>query len=157
MRTKSLRKRGNLPRNISGSPHPCHAHPSPIPRLHKPSGGAVVTLPNRNGGRRDVRLGVYDSPESRQEYYRVLAEWRAADFRPPIDLAENRLTVNEVLLAYLRHAEAEYGDKQAGETSSAGLARNTINRRVGGIKTMFKWAEDDDDALQEGRNLPAWR
>ena len=48
--------------------------PSAVPsyRLHKQSGQALVTL---NG--RDVLLGKHDSPDSRQEYNRVIAEWLA--------------------------------------------------------------------------------
>ena len=46
-------------------------------RLHKRSGLAVVTLPDGFGRRRDVQLGKYDSPESRAEYDRVIAEWLA--------------------------------------------------------------------------------
>lgn len=159
-----------------------HSSPrDPAYRLHKPSGGAVVTLPDGNGGRRDVRLGVYNSPESRAEYYRVLAEWRASDCQA-LPTPEMRLTVNELLLAYIRHIEAKFGEKKAGETSSTvrnikhalrplrllyghtaaadfgpkslkaiqvslaekGLARNTINRRVGAIKTAFRWAESEE-------------
>jgi hypothetical protein len=45
--------------------------PRPLPsyRLHKPSGQAVVTL---NG--RDFYLGEWNSPKSRTEFERLLAE-----------------------------------------------------------------------------------
>jgi hypothetical protein len=46
----------------------------PTYRLHKPSGQAVVTVRTTTGDRRDVYLGEYDSPESRAEDARVLAE-----------------------------------------------------------------------------------
>ena len=49
----------------------------PSYRRHKQSGQAVVTLPDGFGRRRDVLLGKYGSPESRQEYLRVLAQWEA--------------------------------------------------------------------------------
>ena len=51
--------------------------PNPIPsyRLHKQSGQAVVTLRDGTGKRRDVLLGIYNTPESKAEYRRVLAEW----------------------------------------------------------------------------------
>jgi hypothetical protein len=55
----------------------------PSYRHHKQSGQAVVTLPDGLGGRRDVLLGKYDTPESRAEYARVLAEWEASGRRPP--------------------------------------------------------------------------
>ena len=50
----------------------------PSYRLHKPSGQAVVTLRTAEGGRRDVYLGVYNSPESRAEYGRLIAEQATA-------------------------------------------------------------------------------
>ena len=55
----------------------------PSYRLHKQSGRAVVTLPDGLGGRRDVLLGKYDSPESWAKYYQTLAEWKAGGRRLP--------------------------------------------------------------------------
>jgi hypothetical protein len=53
----------------------------PSYRLHKQSGQAIVTLTDGIGGRRDVLLGKYDTPESRAEYLRVLGEWEATGRR----------------------------------------------------------------------------
>ena len=81
----------------------------PTYRHHKQSGQAIVTLADGMGGRRDVLLGKYGSPESRAEYARVIAEWEAAGRRLPV--AESKpadLTVNELLVAYLRFAEGYY-------------------------------------------------
>jgi hypothetical protein len=81
---------------------------TPSYRLHKQSGQAVVTLTDSVGGRRDVLLGKYDTEESRAAYDRVLAEWRANGRRLPSRAAEGSagsLSVNEVILAYWRHAE----------------------------------------------------
>jgi hypothetical protein len=77
----------------------------PSYRLHKPTGLAVVTI-----GGRDVYLGKHDSPESRAEYDRLIAEWLATGRRPAVaeSGAGADLTVNEMLLAYLRHADAYY-------------------------------------------------
>ena len=36
----------------------------PSYRLHKQSGQAIVTLPDGLGGRQDILLGAFDSPES---------------------------------------------------------------------------------------------
>ncbi len=47
----------------------------PAYRLHKQSGQAVVTLPDGLGGRKDFLFGPFNSPESRAEYARLLAEW----------------------------------------------------------------------------------
>src|SRR5438067_12105872 len=76
-------------------------------RLHKPSGRAVVTLPDGLGRRRTVYLGAFDSPESRAEYNRVIADWLANGRRltPAVEAhgsagADPGLTVNEWVLAW---------------------------------------------------------
>ena len=77
---------------------------TPKYRHHKPSGQAVVTL---NG--RDFYLGRHGTEESQAEYRRLIAEWLttgrqvASPSNGPADL-----TVNELLLAYLRHADTYY-------------------------------------------------
>jgi hypothetical protein len=45
----------------------------PAYRHHKSDGRAVVTI-----GGRDIYLGRWNSPESRDEYDRVIAEWLAS-------------------------------------------------------------------------------
>jgi integrase len=87
---------------------------SPIPRyrLHKQSGQAVVTLRDWLGRRRDVLLGVYDSPESRAEYRRVMIEWEANGRRLPAPVeAPADLTIAEMLVRYWRWAEQHYRDE----------------------------------------------
>jgi len=59
---------------------------------------AVVTV-----GRRDHYLGPYGSKESQVEYKRLLAEWSAGTLGQT-----DQLAVNEVLLAFWRHAEEHY-------------------------------------------------
>jgi integrase len=76
---------------------------------HKPTGQAYVRLPDGAGGRRTVYLGKCDSPKSRAEYARIVAEAAAspaAVVRPLADPAA--LTMNELLLAYLTFAERHY-------------------------------------------------
>jgi hypothetical protein len=84
----------------------------PVYRLHRQSGQAVVTLLDALSGRRhDVLLGPHGSPESRQEYARVITEWEANGRRLASRSAEGSapdLTVNELCLAYYRHAETYY-------------------------------------------------
>jgi integrase len=74
-------------------------------RLHKPTGLAVVTI-----GGRDVYLGRHDTPESRAEYDRHIAEWLATGRRPTV--AESGcgsdLTINEMFEAYLAWADTYY-------------------------------------------------
>jgi integrase len=82
----------------------------PTYRKHKQSGQAVVTLTNGMGKRRDVLLGKHGTQASRQEYARVIAEWEANGRRLPASEAAGRrdLTVNELAVAFLRHAENHY-------------------------------------------------
>jgi integrase len=82
----------------------------PSYRLHKQSGQAVVTLTDGLGRRRDVLLGHHDTPASRVEYARVIAEWEANGRRlPGLAAARSGLSVNEMALAYWKHAEVYYG------------------------------------------------
>lgn len=78
-------------------------NPIPTPRCHK--GSAVVDV-YRGGKRRTVTLGPWGSPEAEKEFARLLAERTAA---PATAYAERgSLTVAELLLAYLTHADRHY-------------------------------------------------
>src|SRR5262249_53768352 len=106
----------------------------PAYRLHKQSGQAIVTLPDGFGRRRDVLLGKYGSPESRKEYARVLGEWEANGRRPPEPVATSDVTVNELLLAYYRHAHHYYGwtkDPTRGDRVSLRDALRVVRRLYG--------------------------
>lgn len=73
----------------------------PTYRHHKPSGQAVVTI-----NRRDVYLGPWQSPESRQRYAAALAELKTGPVHtlPPAE----RIRVGDLALAYLRYADSTY-------------------------------------------------
>jgi integrase len=78
---------------------------------HKPTDQAYVRIPDGSGGRRAVYLGKYDSPESRAEYARIVAELAvpsASVGSDRVTIGGSDLTVNEVLLAFARHAERHY-------------------------------------------------
>ena len=61
------------------------------------------------GNRHFVYLGTYNTEESRAEYRRVLVEWEASGRRLPMTIkAAQDITVNELALAYLNHAEGYY-------------------------------------------------
>ncbi|MDA0919238.1 MAG: recombinase XerD, partial [Planctomycetota bacterium] len=83
---------------------------SPVPsyRLHKASGQARTIV---NG--RHIYLGKYGSPESRQQYARLLAEAALPAGAPaPLDHSDpQRLLVSELLVAYLKFAETYYSDE----------------------------------------------
>jgi integrase len=73
---------------------------------HKASGQAVVTLDGR-----DVYLGPYGSPESKDAYDKAVAEWLARGRSappPPGQPPSAELTVSEVILAFLKHADQHY-------------------------------------------------
>ena len=78
---------------------------------HKGNGQAYVKL---NGVVH--YLGAYDTPSSRDEYYRIISEW-TANGRRRID-AVATTTVNQLLLAFIRHAKVYYRDVDGNLTSS---------------------------------------
>jgi hypothetical protein len=88
-------------------------------RFHKQSGQAVVSLLQGDGTYKDVLLGRFDTPESRQEYARVIAEWEANGHRATaaVITAASGPTVNEVILAFWRHAEQHYRRPDGSPTS----------------------------------------
>lgn len=77
--------------------------------LHKSSGQARVFIPRPGGGYDERYLGPYGSPESRAEYARVIAELAGIALpKPEAKLPSSGCSVNELILAYWRHAEAYY-------------------------------------------------
>jgi len=80
----------------------------PSRRQHKPSGLGVITL---NGT--DVYLGSWPAKQKRPPadvqlaYDRTIAEWLANGRRLPTQ-AEEPLTINELILAFWKHAEMHY-------------------------------------------------
>jgi integrase len=92
----------------------------PSYRLHKQSGQAVVTLSDPLGRRRDVLLGKHGTPESRQEYARVVAEWEAHGrnlIPTPAQATQRGLSVNELILAYFTHVQGYYRHPDGRPTS----------------------------------------
>jgi integrase len=89
----------------------------PAYRLHKQSGQAVVTLNDTvTGERKDRLLGTHGTRSSRQEYARVIGEWQARGRR--LGLASpTDLTVAELAVRFLKHAESYYRDPETGEPS----------------------------------------
>jgi hypothetical protein len=93
----------------------------PSYRLHKSSGRAVVTIDGR-----DIYLGKHDTAESRAEYHRLIAEWHTNGRRLPAPATDGSdLTVNELLVRYLEHAD-QYYRKHSQPTTDPGLIRLTI-------------------------------
>ena len=70
-------------------------------RKHKASGQARVTIAGRT-----YYLGKWNSPDSKEAYNRLMAQWRANNCSFPQLAAE--ATVADIILAYWRHAELHY-------------------------------------------------
>src|SRR6516162_2625837 len=102
---------------------------TPKYRLHRPSGLAVVTI-----GGRDVYLGKHDSPESRAEYDRLIAEWlpggRQATHAPRDNPAD--LTVSELGNRYVEWATAYY--RKLGEPTSE---IHNVNRAIRTLRQLY--------------------
>ena len=102
---------------------------------------AAATLADGNGVRRDVMLGQNGTAAGRAEYRRVLGEWEANGRRLQKHGAKD-MTVNEKV------------------PSGRPWSRNFVNRCIGRIKRMFKWAVENEmisptilHALQSVRGL----
>lgn len=95
---------------------------------HKPSGQAIIRLTDREGGRKTVYLGPYGSPESRQEYARIVAELSAVPVEAPRsgERGDCRLTVNEILLAFWKYAEGHYRRADGTVTDELSQYRQTF-------------------------------
>lgn len=91
---------------------------TPSYRLHKPSGQAVVTIDGR-----DFYLGKFETPASRAEYDRLIAEWLQNSRCLP---AESDLTINEILVGYLRHCDEYYRRADGSTTWEPGAIRLSV-------------------------------
>jgi integrase len=103
-------------------------------RHYKPKDLAVVRIDGR-----DIYLGKYNSAESREKYKRVIAEWLTTGTAPQ-PAASNVAdpggpTVNEVILAFLRHANDFYrraDGTPTGELENLRLALRPLKNLYGG-------------------------
>src|ERR1700722_12993597 len=106
---------------------------TPSLRRHKPSNQGVVTLSGK-----DVYLGVW--PEDREEapvevkarYHREVAEWEARGRMnlptvKPEQQTDGRITVTELVAAFIRHAQGYYLDHNGKPTSE--LSEYTLSLR----------------------------
>ncbi len=103
---------------------------------HKPSGQAYIRI-KIDGARQVVYLGKYDTPESREAYRQTIAQLEAIGPSAVISQATGtRLTVNEMFLAFLTHAETHYRDPDGlptGEVKSLKLAIRPARKLFGTI------------------------
>src|SRR6056297_2790454 len=90
---------------------------------HKPSGQAVVKFADKAH-----YLGAYDSPESREKYDRLIAEYLACGRNPHLINAEKQSvrTVASLLLAFIQHADSYY--RKNGELTTEFTAYKLVIR-----------------------------
>jgi integrase len=101
----------------------------PTYSLHKPSGRAYVRVPDGSGGRKTIYLGCYDSPESHRKYGQVVAGLSTGQTPTEPTSASERpatTTVNDVLLAFLKHAERYYRRPDGTATDELAQYRQTL-------------------------------
>lgn len=100
-----------------------------VPKLchHKASGKAVVRLSGR-----DHYLGVFGSAEAKAAYDRLVAEWLANGRHVAQEVAGSTdgtlhgISVNEVLVAFWRHAECHYRHPDGSITSEVAELRHSL-------------------------------
>ncbi len=95
-------------------------------RHQKSRGLAVVRIDGK-----DHYLGPYDSPESHQEYDRLIADWLRRQ-TPKIGNVQN-VSVCELILRFIQHAEAYYV-KDGKPTREFGC----IKEACGPVRTLFE-------------------
>lgn len=94
----------------------------PTYRLHKPSNSARCWVAGRW-----VNLGKYNSPESRAEYARILAECAVAPLPNGVHVfGGSDVTVNELLLGFWRFAETHYRRPDGTSTNELPQFRQTF-------------------------------
>jgi hypothetical protein len=104
---------------------------TPSYRPHKPSGQAAVTLSGK-----DHYLGRFGSPESREVYDRVLAEW-LANRRRPAPSADDRtgpISITRLLDGYEEHTRRYYV-KAGRPTSEQDTIRQALRRSGSSLAT----------------------
>ena len=107
---------------------------NPIPkyRKQKRSKGVDSAFVELAGGRR--YLGPYGSPESREAYARVIAEWSAGGGMAPVTPSE--ITTTELVARYWEYAEGYYRGKEgkpSKELSKIRVATRVLIRLYGSL------------------------
>ena len=98
----------------------------PSYRKHHRSGQAIVTLPDSMGRRKDVYLGSFGSPESKQEYARVIAEWETNGRRLEAERIKEGMSINELILAFSNFAELHYRHSDGSPTSEVANYKDAL-------------------------------
>jgi hypothetical protein len=120
----------------------------PTYRKHKPSGQAVVTLYGK-----DHYLGHYGTKASKERYDCLIAEYLRNGRTMPRDQG---LTVNEIILAYLHHAQ-EYYVNAAGATEVDNIkSACKVLRQVCGTALATQFGPVKLVAVRDGMLARGW-
>src|SRR5262245_3491265 len=97
----------------------------PTYRLHKARGCAVVTTDGH-----DHYLGPFGTPSGKQKYAGLIRAWEQRQEQPTTESAaplvpNDRPTVNELILGYLKHAR-DYYRPNHGENKEAGCINDAL-------------------------------
>ncbi len=97
----------------------------PSYRHHKARNCAVVTIDGH-----DHYLGPFGSPSSKQKYAALIRAWQQRQKQPEVTTDEplvpnDHPTINEVILAYLKHAR-DYYRPNHGENKEAGCINDAL-------------------------------
>lgn len=89
--------------------------------LHKPTGQSRIRIDGK-----DIYLGPYDSPESRERYDDLISEWIARN----ADVSRYALTVDDLALLFLSDAETYYRNPNGEPTGEATSIRHALRPLV---------------------------
>src|SRR6516162_5280033 len=90
----------------------------PAYRKHRSTGRAVVSVYRADGSRTEVILpGKYGSEESKQENARILSQLSVGNGNLPVAKPTTDLTISELVLRFMQHAETYYVDPARKPTS----------------------------------------
>jgi integrase len=136
---------------------PATTRHTPKYRHFKPKNLAVVRIDGH-----DHYLGRYDSPESHEKYHRLLAEHAVkggvtlnAENEP--ETGSDTLSVNELILAYFRHAEGYYV-KNGEPTTEIGVIRQALKpiRKLYGLSLAKDFGPLALKACREAMVAKGW-
>jgi integrase len=108
--------------------------PTPSYLFHKATGRARAVWPDATGAHVQTLLpGKYDSTESRTAFAQLQLEIEASPLQSP-DIRSESVSVNELMLAYIEHAEQHYRSpegKPTGETQHVKLVCRYVRELYG--------------------------
>jgi hypothetical protein len=96
--------------------------------LHKSTNQAFVRV---NG--KQIYLGPYDSPESREAYEREILHWR----RTHDTTGKHTTTVGQLCLAFQQHADRFYVDENGKPTGEANNFRKSLKLLISMFRTVY--------------------